>query len=142
MAQRTIVEKHFDEFKSKYGPRVLKVLEYCYYHSLSAAAVNPEAYLFTKKDEPWLENSIWAAVEYPALTRNPKIQKIWRADPRPPDVKGITAEENCEHEKKELLWERGKDAEPPKRWECPVVELSSASSSSSTTTPAAATPTS
>lgn len=62
-------------------------------------------------------------VEFPALTRNPNIKEIFRIDPRSPEIKGITPEENCEHDRAELIWSRYRgDAEVPAGWSCPIGE--------------------
>ena len=107
-------------FEGQWGDRAGTTFTHCLFHALSVAAINPDAYLFTKKDQPWKDDSIWAAIEYPALTENQNIRHRWRADPRPPEVKGVTAEENCELDKKELLWERDRDEELSMKWSCPV----------------------
>lgn len=82
------------------------------------AALNPDVYFFTKKGAHWKETSFWEMIEYPYLTSNTNVQRIWRVDPRPPDVKGVTPEQNCILEKKELLWERGRDKEIKTPWTC------------------------
>ena len=102
--------------------------------ALATAALNPDAYVFTKKNTKWKDESIWENIEYPWLTRNLRIKRIWRVDPRPPDVKGIKPEEDCEYAKKELLWERGRDATIKPDFVCPVTTTMSLSSSSTTTT--------
>lgn len=76
--------------------------------------------LLHEKDTPWKSNSVWQNIEYPWLTRNLAVKRIWRVDPRPPEVKGIKPEEACDHDKKELLWERGKDTALKPDFDCPV----------------------
>lgn len=113
--------QNLQEFQTRYVPNPNRLLELCYYQALSVAAVNPDAYLLTKKGIDWSPAQIWARVEYAALTQNQNIQRVWRVDPRPPEVKGVTEEENCELEKKELLWERGRDEELKNDFVCPVL---------------------
>lgn len=102
-----------------------QIFDWCNYQALSSAAVHPVAYLLTRrgahaKDRNWDPNSVWARMEFWALTHNPNIQLIIRADPRPPDELGITEEEWCEHSAPQLLWERDEDEPEEKTWECLV----------------------
>jgi hypothetical protein len=134
-----LVTKRFDIWQIYGQINPVGFLQNCYYQALGVAALNPDAYLFTKKDTDWKPTSVWAKVEYPALTRNSNIQRIWRVDPRPPDVTGVTPEEACEYDKKELLWERGRDAEVDMVFDCDrylskAMEIESARRSSTMTT--------
>ncbi|ETN43031.1 uncharacterized protein HMPREF1541_02189 [Cyphellophora europaea CBS 101466] len=103
-------------------PHNIENFSNCYCQALSVAAVHPIAYLFTTKGAKWREDSTWSVVEYPYLTQNPNIKEIWRVDPRPPSIKGISEEEACNHDRPELLWsrERGDKVLEPK-WTCPYI---------------------
>lgn len=87
------------------------IFKMCYLQSLAAAAQNPEVYVFLKRGERWRDDSVWEHVEYWKLTQNPNVKVIKRVDPAP----GA-----CDTE--QVLWERGRDAELPERWKCPVIE--------------------
>ncbi|KAK5386339.1 hypothetical protein LTS13_001976, partial [Exophiala xenobiotica] len=51
----------------------------CLFEAVALSAVHPEAYVFTKEaPEFWSIGSTWAMVEYPALTSNSNIQRIYR----------------------------------------------------------------
>lgn len=94
------------------GNTPLVVLFCCNFHAAAAAAMNPDAFVFTKHDEEWNPQRIWATVEFPALTRNPNIQRVWRVDPRP-------ASPNCGE--KVLVWDRARGDAEVAGWTCPVV---------------------
>jgi hypothetical protein len=76
---------------------------------MAEAARHPDAYLFIPKGAEWRETSTWERVEYPWLTQNPAIERIWRVDPRPPSELGISEEDYCAAEQQVLMWERGRD---------------------------------
>ena len=81
-----------------------KVVDYCTYQAAAAAAQEADAYLFTPFDQPILQNKVFWNIEWPALTANPEVLRVWRVDPRPiQDVWG----------RKMLLWARDPD-EPAK----------------------------
>lgn len=116
------------------GAPPLTVFAYCYYQAAAEAAVAADAYVFTKDGESWTDHSIWNSVEYPALTRNPNVRRIWRVDPRPTAC-GVPA----------LVWSRDRGDPEVEGVECPVAAgapapapvLSSSSSSTFTTSPSA-----
>lgn len=107
------IQDHQDEFLAVTGgndPSLIFAI--CLFEALATSALNPDAYLFTKAaPDTWREKSYWALVEYPALTNNPNIQRIWRVDPR---------QGQCND--KQLLWERGRDQPLPVYRTCPVLE--------------------
>ena len=82
----------------------------CYLQALALSAINPIAYLLIEKDKMWEPNSVWENVEYHALTTNPNIEKIIRADPSPG---ACDAGET-------VLWQKGRDESRPSRWLCPL----------------------
>lgn len=101
-----------------------KWFEYCMYQAVAAAAMNPDAYIFTPKDEAWKEDSVWNRVEYPALTRNPFIQRIWQVDPRPWEMQGLP-KDTCGLYEPKLIWDRSLGWPMPEQWfDCPFVEAS------------------
>ena len=62
--------------------------------------------------------SVWNALEFPALTRNPTVKEIWRVDPRPPQVRGVDPEK-CEPPRPQLLWSHTRgDARPKQLLKC------------------------
>ncbi|EXJ90706.1 hypothetical protein A1O1_03810 [Capronia coronata CBS 617.96] len=61
----------------------ITILHLCYCQAAAVAAVNPDAYVFMPGGTIWRPESVWATTEFPALTRNPNIMRIWRVDPRP-----------------------------------------------------------
>ncbi|ETN44803.1 uncharacterized protein HMPREF1541_09678 [Cyphellophora europaea CBS 101466] len=62
----------------------------CVSQALSMAAVNFGCFfLVMPKGESWQGNSIWAQFEYWAITRNPRVDRTWRVDPRDPSTLGI-----------------------------------------------------
>ncbi|EXJ78810.1 hypothetical protein A1O1_09212 [Capronia coronata CBS 617.96] len=96
------------------GLLAAEVFVLCYYQAAAAAALASDAYLFTKADSEWDPGSIWATVEYPELTRNPNIKRIWRVDPRP-------GSPDCGQ--RVLMWDAthgDKPNDPPRRWTCPI----------------------
>jgi hypothetical protein len=95
----------------------LQVFTLCYDQAVAQAALNPDAYLFTRKDQDWLPHSIWATHEYWALTQNVNIQRIWRVDPWPVEYGG----DGCNE--KVLLWSRERDRVWKVDGYCPVVEI-------------------
>ena len=97
------------------------VFELCYYEAEAMAAINPDAYVFTRADEPWKEDSIWERVELPALTNNPNIKRIWQVDPRPASMRGQDPN-TCQWYEPVIIWDRNNGGVP---WnggfKCPVV---------------------
>jgi hypothetical protein len=121
-AQVDFIGANAARYAAGWGDKPLETFDGCTYQALAAAAIHPDAYLFTKKNVPWGSGSAWEQHEYWALTHNPNIMRIWRVDPRPPYAAGIPPLEICAHSAAELLWDR--DAGDPvmePRWECPVV---------------------
>lgn len=58
-----------------------------------------------------------ATIELPTLTRNKKVKRVWRIDPRPPKERGLA--EGCEPDKPQLVWDRAKDKAMALPWVCP-----------------------
>jgi hypothetical protein len=115
-AQKEWIESHPTEFNARYGtnPLPVDIFWMCYYQALAAAAVHPEAYVYTPKGVDWKKSSIWANVEFPSLTANENVKRIYRVDPRPNDEDACGAEE-------ELVWDRGRgDAVGKLKWTCPI----------------------
>jgi hypothetical protein len=122
----------------------LYLFNHCLYQALGAAAMHQDAYLFAPKgSEPWKWDSVWASIEYPALTQNPNIQTIYQVDPqpvsykrehpdkdpkfRPPPVQPPSEGEPapaCGEEKLDeptILWSRARGDLPVLfSWHCPV----------------------
>lgn len=110
-----------EKYKARWGDHPRETFDQCSYQALAAAAVAPDAYLFTKKGVPWGAGTMWEQAEYWQLTNNPNVKRIWRVDPRPWDIAGITALEICKHSEAELLWNRDAGDSPlAPRWSCPV----------------------
>lgn len=110
---------------ARWGDIPLRTFDYCSYQALAAAALNPIVYVFLPrgshpKDQTWKGDSIWAAMEFWALTANPNVMKILRVDPRPLSVLGITPLQWCRWSEEEVLWERGVDAVLKPVWDCLV----------------------
>ena len=81
-----------------------KLFRNCYVEALASAAINPIVYFFTPSDQEPATNSIWTRIEFPALTNNANVKEIWRADPRPPNLKG----DKCDGYEAVLMWSREK----------------------------------
>lgn len=77
---------------------------WCYWQSLAAASMNPIAILFAPGDHYLSNTSAWIRIEIPALTNNPNIERIYRADPFPWRRGPHTG-----YPSPELLWQRGRD---------------------------------
>ncbi|KPI37626.1 uncharacterized protein AB675_3952 [Cyphellophora attinorum] len=96
-AQSKYIDEHKDEFRAAYPDSFLNtipkgqnvdgpaaMLNGCYFQALGAAAINPVAYIFAPKvAQPWDPQSVWARVEYPALTANKNIKEVYLIDPQP-----------------------------------------------------------
>ncbi|KAJ9634989.1 hypothetical protein H2204_005944 [Knufia peltigerae] len=127
IAQQEWIEIHLNEFLAKTGGEDPQhILGLCVFEALAASALNPDAYVFTKgAPDIWHVDSHWAKVEYPALTQNPFIERIWRVDPRPGQ---------CNQQ--ELIWERGRDQPIPLVRSClqPLNPPAAATSAAATTT--------
>lgn len=98
-----------------------EITTWCYMQALGAAAIFPDAYIFTTKDTKWRSDSTFERVEYWKLAENMNIQRIWRVDPTPG---------GCNYEP-ELMLFRGADGKLQgqpgmlplnDRWRCPVKE--------------------
>lgn len=84
----------------------------CMFEALAISALHPEAYVFTKEaPETWRIGSMWEVVEFPALTSNPNIQRIYRVDPRPG---------HCNQRR--LIWDRRINPELRTIKTCPVLQ--------------------
>ncbi|KPI44488.1 uncharacterized protein AB675_8770 [Cyphellophora attinorum] len=68
-----------------------------FFQAMAFAVEQPDVFFFTPARKDWKEKSIWQTAEYPALTRNPYVQRIWRIDP------SYTGNYT------ELLWDRARD---------------------------------
>ena len=64
------------------GLDAISVIRWCGYQALALAAQHPDVYLFTKADEHWPDEKVWAQGEFWTLTHNPSVHNIWRVDPR------------------------------------------------------------
>jgi hypothetical protein len=82
----------------------------CLLQTMCVRSENPDVYLFTSYDMDPYDDSTWAEIEFPSLTLNTDVQRIWRVDPAP----------GAQCHAKELLWSREKDQPLPIRWVCPV----------------------
>ena len=92
----------------------------CWTEALATAAIHPDTYIFTKDDEEPKYNSVWVNVEYPALTLNKNIKRIYRVDPRTPEQRGLDPKD-CEQPEAKLIWDRERgDAEITGGLKCPV----------------------
>jgi hypothetical protein len=95
-------------------------------HSTYLVPASPYTYTSIEDQPLMLTTSAptQATIEYPVLTINPFIKRIYRVDPRPPKERGLK-EDDCEPDKPQLIWERGKDksykwSEVP--WQCPYMK--------------------
>ena len=107
--QREFLEENADFFENE-NPVTdpLNTFWLCHNQAAALATQNADAYLFTTRGEDWKPRSVWAAVEYWALTNNPNVQNIWRVDP------------TCGP--RELLWGRARgDKALPSVYTCPIV---------------------
>ncbi|KAL2434788.1 hypothetical protein ABEF95_007362 [Exophiala dermatitidis] len=115
--QKDHITSHLEEYRAsnpilRPGEDPDDIFDWCYYQAAAAATLNPDAYLFTRADQVWRWNSVWAWIEYPQLTRNPHVQRIWRIDPRPESNMFCV---------RRLLWSRERrDPLPPMPWVCPI----------------------
>ena len=75
-------QEHYADFKKQFDDPG-QIFNRCMCQAVAWCTVNPDAYLFTKWDVSWDPESIWSFVEFPQLTHNPFIQRIWLVDPRP-----------------------------------------------------------
>jgi hypothetical protein len=138
--QQDDIEQYDEEYEDEYPEAYLdsgveplgaaSMFHYCFFQALAAAAVNENAYIFAPKvPEPWGANSIWQRIEFPALTANPNIKRIYQVDPQPlywkrehQDPPG-TPPEDCEEEEPDeptLIWSRDRDPPVAFQWSCPV----------------------
>ena len=69
-----------------------------------------EAYVFVPKGVPFKDSSAWTGWEYPALTRNSKITKIWKVELDPSDPAQFKPPDGKPQGTKTLLWSQG---DPP-----------------------------
>ncbi|KIW21523.1 hypothetical protein PV08_02103 [Exophiala spinifera] len=112
-AQVEWIEDHRAEFLAVTGGQdPMKVFSVCLFEALALSTLNPDAYVFTKAPpETWRDTSWWALIEYPALTNNPIVQRIWRVDPRPGQCNDRI-----------LIWQRGRDLPLQMFQSCQVLE--------------------
>lgn len=93
----------------------------CYCEALATAAIHPDAYVFTKDGEEPDPESFWMRTEFPALTKNNNIMRIYRVDPRSPQDRGLGPEE-CQPAEAKLIWDRQRgDAVITNGRKCPFV---------------------
>ena len=86
----------------------------CYNQGLAYAA-SETAYLFTRHDQEWSENSVWQMMEFWPLTREGgSVTKVYRVDPRRPDRGGQACAEPT------VIWDRATNAERKELWKCPI----------------------
>ena len=55
----------------------------CWWQALARAAPGPEAIFFTNTEVHWPLDNVWESTEFPELSQNPKVERIWMIDPRP-----------------------------------------------------------
>lgn len=70
-----------------------------------------------KQDHQLIDYS--SALEFPYLTQNPNVKRIYRVDPRPPDQGGTSC---GTLDDREIFWDRDRgDPAEASTWNCPVV---------------------
>lgn len=80
MATETEEMWNEDDFDNE--PVVSRLTD-CYIQALAAASQAHDAFVGIPDGVDWLPTSAWATIEYPQLTQNPNVMRIYRVDPRP-----------------------------------------------------------
>ncbi|KPI44551.1 uncharacterized protein AB675_8768 [Cyphellophora attinorum] len=94
---RARIEKAHPEW-----PNPEQIFLHGFFQAMAFATTHPDVLFFTQAGKDWDKKSIWQEVEYPTLTRNRHVKRIFRIDPTCPD------------NKPELMWDRSrKDPLPP-----------------------------
>ena len=121
------VEEHSQEFNREYpqfGGASAAIFFRCVYEALAKAAEHPDAYVFAPKNVPWRPDSVWAAFEFPLLTQNPKVKRIYHVDPRiRAESRDPNAPDNrCTADTPTLIWDRdrGDPIKPLAVGDCPI----------------------
>ncbi|ETN37929.1 uncharacterized protein HMPREF1541_07552 [Cyphellophora europaea CBS 101466] len=119
-AQSAFIRENAQKYKDKWGADALSTFEKCFFQSMALASQQPESIVLTPSDKGWKDDSLWAAIEFPTLTRNNNVKRIWRVDPRPPKDRGD--EEGCAPDKPQLIWDRARDKVKKLPWVCPFAD--------------------
>ena len=85
-ATHRAIEKPFESFNLDYDVSDPFERNVCQAFGEQSAG---EAYVIVPKGLPIKDESVWSGYEYPALTRNPKITKIWKIELETDNTEGL-----------------------------------------------------
>lgn len=109
---QTMTPQNHQPVHTHFGLSPTKFFLYCYWQALATASMDPVAILFAPENSIVNETSIWDIIEFPALTNNPYVERIYRADPSIPPSGRMSPTMTDVHSPV-LLWRRGKDTAVP-----------------------------